>query len=68
MITKSEMHSFNYGQLVKFVGGEGIIKSFKYENRAWTYLIEMPLGIEPIFGRVGAETMILIEETELRAA
>jgi hypothetical protein len=28
----------------------------------------MPLGREPEFGRVGAETMVLLSETELRAA
>lgn len=60
-------HIFNHGQFVKFIGGEGVIKSFKFEDLNWTYLVEMPLGIEPTFGRVGAETMIWIEETELRA-
>jgi hypothetical protein len=64
----SNLHSFSHGQLVKFIGGEGTIKSFKFEDRAWTYLIEMPMGLEPTFGRVGAETMVLLKETELRAA
>jgi hypothetical protein len=64
----NKVHSFNHGQLVKFIGGEGIIKSFKFEGRVWTYLIEMPMGLEPTFGRVGAETMVLLKETELRAA
>lgn len=68
MIAILTAHIFNHGQLVKFIGGEGIIKSFKFEDRNWTYLVEMPLGIEPAFGRMGAETMIRIEETELRAA
>jgi hypothetical protein len=69
MTTKfNNIHRFNDGQLVKFIGGEGIIKSFKFEGRVWTYLVEMPMGIEPKFGRVGAETMVLLKETELRAA
>jgi hypothetical protein len=69
MIPKfNNIHRFNRGQLVKFIGGEGIIKSFKFEGRVWTYLVEMPMGIEPKFGRVGAETMVLLKETELRAA
>jgi hypothetical protein len=64
----NKLHRFDRGQLVKFIGGEGIIKSFKFEGRVWTYLVEMPMGIEPTFGRVGAETMVLLKETELRAA
>jgi hypothetical protein len=64
----NNVHCFDRGQLVKFIGGEGIIRSFEFKGRAWTYLVEMPMGIEPKFGRVGAETMVLLKETELRAA
>ncbi len=67
MMVILKIHSFNYGQSVKFTGGEGIVKSFKFDNRAWTYLIEMPMGAEPNFGRMGAETMVLIKEAELSA-
>lgn len=67
MIRIIKIHSFNHGQLVTFTGGEGIIQSFKFEDRDWTYLVKMPLGIEPKFGRIGAETMVLLKEAELHA-
>jgi hypothetical protein len=66
--TAIKLHSFNRDQWVRFLGGEGIIRNFKFEDNNWTYLVEMPLGVEPSFGRVGAETMVLLSETELRAA
>jgi hypothetical protein len=53
---------------VRFIGGEGIIKSSSFEGGTWKYLIEMPQGREPTFGRAGAETMIFLNERELRAA
>jgi hypothetical protein len=53
---------------VRFIGGEGIIKSSSFEGGTWKYLIEMPQGREPTFGRAGAETMVFLNERELRAA
>jgi hypothetical protein len=53
---------------VSFVGGEGIIKSSSFEGGTWKYLIEMPQGKEPNFGRAGAETMVFLNERELCAA
>lgn len=58
---------FCHDQHVRFLGGEGSIKSFKYESETWTYIIEMTLGPEPGFGRIGGETTILLNETDLRA-
>lgn len=55
-------------QWVSFVGGEGIVRSYKPDAGSWAYLVEMPLGLDPDFGRVGAETMILLNEADLRAA
>lgn len=55
-------------QWVSFAGGEGIVRSYKPDAGTWTYLIEMPLGREPDFGRVGAETMVSLNEVELCAA
>jgi len=52
-------------QRVSFYGGEGIVRNFKYESGSWIYLVEMPLGLEPDCGRVGAETMIFLNETDL---
>lgn len=63
-----EVHRFQPAQRVRFLGGEGIVRNMKHETGTWKYLVEMPLGNEPSFGRVGAETMVLLSETELRAA
>jgi hypothetical protein len=68
MNTSMKIPSSDRDQQVQFLGGEGIIRNFKFEAENWTYLVEMPLGSEPTFGRIGAETMVLISETELRAA
>lgn len=57
---------FRNTQWVSFVGGEGIVRSYKPECGTWTYLIEMALGPKPDVGRVGAETMILLTEADLR--
>ena len=56
---------FRNTEWVSFVGGEGIVRSYTPESGRWTYLIEMPLGLEPNFGRVGAETMIFLTEADL---
>ena len=63
-----EVHRFQPAQRVRFVGGEGIVRNLKLETGSWKYLVEMPMGDEPSFGRIGAETMVLLSETELRAA
>lgn len=55
-------------QWVSFVGGEGIVRSYKPNAGTWAYLIEMLLGLDPDFGRVGAETVVLLNEADLRAA
>jgi hypothetical protein len=53
---------------VQFVGGLGIIRSYKPEAQSWSYLVEMELGPEPDFGRIGAEAMVIITEADLDAA
>jgi len=60
-----KMPSFHHAQQVSFVGGEGIVRSYKPESESWTYLVEMPLGRKPDFGRVGAETMVFLNEADL---
>ena len=69
MITEFvKVRSFYRHQHVSFVGGEGIVRNFKYENGAWKYLVEMPLSLPmPKFGRIGAETIVLLDELELHA-
>lgn len=63
-----KVNRFHHEQQVRFIGGEGVVRNVKFESGSWKYLIEMPLGVEPNFGRIGAETMVLLSETELRAA
>jgi hypothetical protein len=50
---------------VRFAGGEGIVRSANWESGCWTYVIEMALGEEPEFGRIGPETTVLLEEADL---
>lgn len=63
----SKVPSFQPGQRVSFMGGEGIVRSYRSETKTWSYLVEMALGPEPIFGRVGAEAMVLLDEEDLSA-
>ena len=64
----AQVPSFHHTQLVGFAGGEGVVRGCHLEAGTWTYLVEMALGQEPNFGRVGAETMVLLPEIELYAA
>lgn len=79
--TKIQVHVLNSpmerlyekNRRVSFVGGEGIVRSSSFEGGTWRYLVEMPQGREPDFcvrrsanGRAGAETMVLLNERELR--
>jgi hypothetical protein len=59
---------YQHNNWVGFIGGKGIVRSSSFEGGIWRYLIEMPQGREPSFGRAGAKTMVLLNETELRAA
>jgi hypothetical protein len=59
---------FHQKQQVRFSGGEGIVRNYKPEFGGWTYLVEMTLGLEPDFGRIGPETSVLLSEAELCAA
>ena len=69
MITEFiKVRSFDRHQQVSFIGGEGVVRNFKYENGTWKYLVEMPLApVMPKFGRIGAETIVLLDEIELAA-
>lgn len=63
--TYLRVFKFSRAQWVNFVGGEGIVQSYKPESGSWTYLIEMALELEPDFGRVGAETLVFLNEADL---
>jgi len=51
--------------MVRFLGGVGKIKSFRPESNSWSYAVEMDMGPEPDFGRVGAETTIILYEDDI---
>lgn len=56
---------FFKAQVVRFVGGIGIVKSYHLDSSTWLYVIEMDQGREPHFGRVGDETTILLCEGDI---
>ncbi|MEO0014108.1 MAG: hypothetical protein RLZZ535_2497 [Cyanobacteriota bacterium] len=57
---------FAPNQIVRFIGGIGKIKSIQQQDSRWVYTIEMSMGVEPDFGRVGAETTIVLVEQDIR--
>ncbi|WP_026735549.1 hypothetical protein [Fischerella sp. PCC 9605] len=57
---------YSANQVVFFLGGMGKILSFQPDSGTWTYAIEMEMGEAPEMGRLGAETIILIHETEIQ--
>lgn len=59
------MPKFSKKQRVCFVGGTGTIKNCLPESGTWTYAVEMELGPEPEMGRVGSETTVLFDETDI---
>jgi hypothetical protein len=58
---------FNKKETVCFVGGKGKIISYKPVSNSWTYAVQMDMGPEPAFGRIGFETTIILDETELQS-
>lgn len=56
---------FNPQQKVSFIGGSGEVKQLKREAGNWIYTVEMHMGLEPDFGRIGAETTIVLEEQDI---
>lgn len=65
-ITFQEMPKFRKGQRVRFIGGEGIIQNYHPEAGNWTYSVEMSMGPEPDFGRIGYETTVLMSENDIK--
>ncbi|MBD2611872.1 hypothetical protein H6G94_11385 [Nostoc punctiforme FACHB-252] len=56
---------FSNGDLVSFMGGEGIINNYRFESGSWKYLVKMPMEPEPKISRVGYETMIWLSEVDI---
>jgi hypothetical protein len=67
MASSTTLPRFNRDQAVRFIGGEGRIKSYRPSFGTWTYLIEMDMGAEPYIGRIGQETTILLPEADLES-
>ncbi|MBV9386137.1 MAG: hypothetical protein JOZ78_06890 [Chroococcidiopsidaceae cyanobacterium CP_BM_ER_R8_30] len=63
IITK--VPQFRRGEKVRFVGGFCTIKSYQLEADSWIYAVEMAMGPEPTMGRIGYETTVLLDETDL---
>lgn len=57
---------FAPNQIVRFIGGMGKIRTIQQQDSRWVYTIEMSMGVEPDFGRVGAETTIVLAEQDIR--
>lgn len=57
---------FHQQQKVGFIGGTGKVKKLQREAGIWLYTVEMNMGLEPDFGRIGAETTIVLEEQDIR--
>jgi len=58
---------FHKGQDVCFLGGEGTVQGYEFNEGTWLYEVKMEMGPEPNFGRVGCETTIFLTEAELKA-
>lgn len=65
--TSKNNRRFNKKETVCFVGGKGKIISYKPVSNSWTYAVQMDMGPEPAFGRIGFETTIILDETELQS-
>lgn len=60
-----EQPKFHRQQQVGFIGGTGEVKNFQREAGIWIYTVEMDMGLEPDFGRIGAETTIVLQEEDI---
>lgn len=57
---------FSKHQLVSFIGGVGTILGYRPDSGKWVYAVEMEKGPEPPMGRIGAETTLLLHETDIQ--
>jgi hypothetical protein len=58
---------FSKDAMVRFAGAVGRIKSYQPHSSTWIYAVEMEMGAEPDFGRVGPETTLLLDEADIEA-
>jgi hypothetical protein len=57
--------TFSRNKVVEFMGGIGNVKHCYFELGGWIYLVEMEMGPEPEFGRIGCETAIFLSEVDI---
>ncbi|MBW4505982.1 MAG: hypothetical protein KME64_05680 [Scytonematopsis contorta HA4267-MV1] len=57
---------FQKGQVVEFIGGVGSVVNYRHSSGNWSYFVKMEMGLEPEFGRIGAETTVLLFETDIK--
>lgn len=56
---------FRREQRVNFIGGSGTIKSYWTEAGSWSYLVEIEMEPKPEMGKIGYETTILLNQSDL---
>ena len=66
LVKRIKSPQFACHQTVRFFGGTGKIKNVQRQDISWIYHVEMSQGVEPDFGRIGAETTIVLEEHDIR--
>ena len=66
LVEREKGPQFDCHQTVRFFGGTGKIKNIQRQAISWIYHVEMIQGVEPDFGRLGAETTIVLEEQDIR--
>lgn len=59
---------FRKGERVAFIGGAGVVKTYRPDSGGWSYTVEMDMGPEPEMGRIGYETTIVLPETDMAAS
>lgn len=65
-VPEKTLPKFSTNQIVQFVGGIGKIKNLKPDSRTWTYAVEMEMGPLPEVGRVGFETTVILDESDIQ--
>lgn len=56
---------FRKGERVAFIGGAGVVQTYRPDSGGWIYTVEMEMGPAPDVGRIGYETTIVLPETDM---
>ncbi|OWY64419.1 hypothetical protein B7486_47425 [cyanobacterium TDX16] len=63
---RHSLPKFSRDRVVQFIGGSGKVKYSKPTAGTWSYTIEMDMGNPPEMGRIGFETTVLLDETDIQ--